>query len=294
GRAADRRRHRPSASPDRPLARARPDPDRSRGQRRRGAADRPGQPPVRARPGADRGQGPGRPAVRGSAAVHARGSTVELRAVVAAGRGRARQRVSPWSPGAGEPGVPGRRRPVLFPAPRVDDHRPMDPAHKALAKKVLLGVGGLTVVGVVAVGIYNAVVDRPPKFAVIVAEDLPADTVGMIAFADPAHTLELLDWVISRKLKAELEDQLGFEPFATAGYAELGFDVEQPIGVALVDMQRELFVFSMGITDADKARETIERYSDKLGAPRWQAREFAGLDGLWQDQPPVALLFRND
>src|SRR5690606_911442 len=96
------------------------------------------------------------------------------------------------------------------------------------------------------------------------------------------------------KLKAELEDQLGFEPFATAGYAELGFDVEQPIGVALVDMQRELFVFSMGITDADKARETIERYSDKLGAPRWQAREFAGLDGLWQDQPPVALLFRND
>ena len=44
GRAARRRRHRPPAAPDRPLARARPDPHRPRRERRRSAAHGPRQP----------------------------------------------------------------------------------------------------------------------------------------------------------------------------------------------------------------------------------------------------------
>jgi hypothetical protein len=153
----------------------------------------------------------------------------------------------------------------------------MNPAHQALARKVLFGVGGLTVVAAVGVGIYNAVVNRPPKFARVVAEDLPADTHAMVAFADPAHSLELIDWAISEQLKAELEKQLGFDPFSTSSYADLGFDVDAPIGAGLLDMERELFVLTMGITDADKARETIHH------------------DGMWHGGlAPVAILFRND
>lgn len=170
----------------------------------------------------------------------------------------------------------------------------MDPTHQALARKVLLGIGGLTVVGAVGVGIYNAVFDRPPKFARVVAEDLPADSIAMVAFTNPAHSLELVDWALSEQVKAELEQELGFDPFSTSSHAELGFDVEAPIGAALVDMEREVFVLTMGITDADKARETIRRYTEKAGIPKWQDREFAGVDGMWQDQPPVAMLFRND
>ena len=45
GRAADRRRHGPAAAPDRPVARARPDPHRPRRLRRRGAAHGARQPP---------------------------------------------------------------------------------------------------------------------------------------------------------------------------------------------------------------------------------------------------------
>jgi hypothetical protein len=170
----------------------------------------------------------------------------------------------------------------------------MDPARQALARKVLFGIGGLTLVGAIGVGIYNAVVNRPPKFARIVAEDLPADSIAMIAFADPAHSLELVDWAISEQVKAELGNELGFDPFSTSSYPELGFDVEAPIGVGLVDIEREVFVVTMGITDADKARETIIRYSEKAGAPKWQDRAFAGVDGMWQAEPPVAILFRDD
>jgi hypothetical protein len=168
----------------------------------------------------------------------------------------------------------------------------MNPAHQALARKVLFGVGGLTVVAAVGVGIYNAVVNRPPKFARVVAEDLPADTHAMVAFADPAHSLELIDWAISEQLKAELEKQLGFDPFSTSSYADLGFDVDAPIGAGLLDMERELFVLTMGITDADKARETIHHYAEKA---EWEDREFAGVDGMWHGGlAPVAILFRND
>jgi hypothetical protein len=170
----------------------------------------------------------------------------------------------------------------------------MDPAHQVLARKVLLGIGGLTAVAAIGVGIYNAVVNRPPKFAQVVAEDLPATSVAMVAFADPAHSLELVDWAISEQVKAELEQELGFDPFSTSSYADLGFDVDAPIGAALVDMQSEVFVLTMGITDADKARETINRYTEQAGRPQWQAREFAGVDGMWQDQPATAMLFRND
>jgi hypothetical protein len=170
----------------------------------------------------------------------------------------------------------------------------MNPAQQALARKLLLGVGGLTAALAIGVGIYNAVSHGPPKFAQIVAEDLPADTVGMVAFADPAHSLELLDWAISEHTKAEVEKELGFDPFSTASYPDLGFDVEAPIGVALLDLEREVFVLTMGITDTDKARETIHRYTEKARGAQWQVREFAGVDGMWQDQPPVALLFRND
>jgi hypothetical protein len=168
----------------------------------------------------------------------------------------------------------------------------MNPAHQALARKVLFGVGGLTVVAAVGVGIYNAVVNRPPKFARVVAEDLPADTHAMVAFADPAHSLELIDWAISEQLKAELEKQLGFDPFSTSSYADLGFDVDAPIGAGLLDMESELFVLTMGITDADKARETIHHYAEKA---EWEDREFAGVDGMWHGGlAPVAILFRND
>lgn len=170
----------------------------------------------------------------------------------------------------------------------------MDPAHQTLARKVLFGIGGLTVVGALVVGTYNAVFNRPPKFAQVVAEDLPADAIAMIAFADPAHSLELIDWALSEQVKAELETQLGFDPFSMSSHAELGFDVEAPIGAALLDMEREVFVLTIGITDADKARETITRYTEKAGLPEWQDREFAGVDGMWQDEPPVAMLFRND
>lgn len=170
----------------------------------------------------------------------------------------------------------------------------MDAAHQALARKVLLGIAGLTVVGAVGAGIYNAVFHRPPKFARIVAEDLPADSIAMIAFADPAHSLELIDWAISEPLKAELTTKLGFDPFETASYADLGFDVAAPIGAAAVDLEHEVFVITMGITDADKARETIQRYSEQAGVPAWQDRTFAGVDGMWQAEPPVAVLFRDD
>jgi hypothetical protein len=170
----------------------------------------------------------------------------------------------------------------------------MDPAHQALARKVLLGVGGLTVVGAVGIGIYNAVVNRPPKFAQVVAQDLPADSIAMVAFADPAHSLELVDLALSEQAKAELEQELSFDPFTASSYSELGFDVEAPIGAALVDMDREVFVLTIGITDADKARETINRYTEKAGAPSWEDRDFAGVDGMWQAQPPVAMLFRDD
>jgi hypothetical protein len=169
----------------------------------------------------------------------------------------------------------------------------MNPAHQALARKVLFGVGGLTVVAAVGVGIYNAVVNRPPEFARVVAEDLPADSDAMVAFADPAHSLELVDWAISEQIKAELEKRLGFNPFSTS--ADLGFDVDAPIGVGLLDMERELFVLTMGITDADKARETIHLYIEKAGLIEWEDREFAGVDGMWRGGlSPIAILFRND
>lgn len=170
----------------------------------------------------------------------------------------------------------------------------MDPAHKALARKVLFGVGGLTLVGAVGAGIYNAVVDRPPKFARVVAKDLPADSVGMVAFADPAHALELVEEAIPAEVRAELEKELGFDPFSPSSYAEQGFDVEAPIGLAMTDIDREVFVFTMGITDADVARETVREYADKTKIGEWQDREFAGIDGLWMAEPPAAMLFRDD
>jgi hypothetical protein len=170
----------------------------------------------------------------------------------------------------------------------------MNPAHQILARKVLLGIGGLTAVLAVGVGIYNAVFQRPPKFAQVVAEDLPADSIGMVAFADPSHSLELIGASLSSETKAKLEQELGFDPFAPSSYAELGFDIEAPLGGGLVDLDREVFVFTMGITDAAKARETIRYYNQKAGEPELRERTFAGVDGLWRDDPPIAVLFRDD
>lgn len=176
----------------------------------------------------------------------------------------------------------------------------MDPDRKALAdrktlaKKLLIGVGGVTVVTAVGFGVWNSIMDRPPKFARVVAEDLPADSVGMVAFNDPAHTLALLDETVSAEIRAELEQELGFDPFKPSSYAELGFDVEAPMGIGVRNVEEPVFMFTLGLTDADKARETVNGWIEKSGEDGWEQRKFEGVDGMWQAELPVALLFRGD
>lgn len=170
----------------------------------------------------------------------------------------------------------------------------MDPDRKALAKKLLIGVSAVTVVAAVGFGVWSSIMDRPPKFARVVAEDLPADCVGMMAFDEPAHMLEVLDDVVPASLRDELDKELGFDPWSASGYAELGFDIEAPMGVGIRGVEKPVFVFSMGLSDADKARATIDGWITKLGVGGWEQRDFAGVEGLWLDSPPAALLFRGD
>jgi hypothetical protein len=170
----------------------------------------------------------------------------------------------------------------------------MDPARKALARKVLLGIGGVTAVAAVGFGVWNSISNRPPKFARVIAEDLPADAAGLVAFADPAHTLALFDEAMPADVRAELEKELGFDPFLVSSYADLGFDLAAPVGVGVVGVERPVFVFTMGLDDASKARETIETQTGKAGVHGWEQRQFAGVDGMWLAEPPVAVLFRDD
>jgi hypothetical protein len=170
----------------------------------------------------------------------------------------------------------------------------MDPERKVLARKLLIGVGGLTAVAAVGLGVWNSISNRPPKFARVVAEDLPAESVGLVAFNDPAHLLELFNEAIPADVRAELEKELDFDPFSASSYAELGFDVSAPIGGGVVGIEQQVFVFTMGLDDASKARETIEDYASKAGVNGWEKREFAGVDGMWLEEPPVAVLFRGD
>ncbi len=170
----------------------------------------------------------------------------------------------------------------------------MNPATQAFGKKLLLGLGGLTLASALGVGLYHAIFDRPPKFARIVAEDLPADSVGLFAFADPAHALGLFDEVVSAQIRGEIDAKLGFDPLRREDWAELGLDLDAPIGAALVELDGQVFAFSLGLSDADKARATLDDASAKLGLPAWEPREFAGRDCLWQDSPPAAVLFRDD
>ena len=170
----------------------------------------------------------------------------------------------------------------------------MDPERKALAKKLLIGVGGVTVVAAIGFGVWSSIMDRPPKFARVVAEDLPADSVGMVAFNDPAHMLEVLDGVVPAQLRDELEKELGFDPWSASGYADLGFDIEAPMGVGIRNIEKPVFILSMGLTDADKARATIDGWNEELGVSGWEPREFADVEGMWLSEPPAALLFRGD
>lgn len=170
----------------------------------------------------------------------------------------------------------------------------MDPQRKALARKVLIGVGGVTLVAAVGAALWNAIADRPPKFARIVAEDFPADAVGMLAVDNPAHALELLDQGLPDELRAELKDELGFDPLAASSWADRGFDLEAPVGIGVTDVDRPVFMISIGLDDASKARESIRESSEELGLGEWEDRQFAGADGLWRDYPPIAVVFRND
>ncbi|HVI03446.1 MAG TPA: hypothetical protein VM869_32355 [Enhygromyxa sp.] len=170
----------------------------------------------------------------------------------------------------------------------------MDPERKALAKKLLIGVGGVTVVTAVGFGVWSSIMDRPPKFARVVAEDLPAESVGMLAFDDPAHMLELFDPAIPAELRAELQTELGFDPWKPDSYVELGFDLAAPMGVGIQNIEKPVFVFTMGLSDADKARATIHDWAEKIGERGWEQREFGGVDGMWLAEPPAAVVFRGD
>lgn len=170
----------------------------------------------------------------------------------------------------------------------------MDPDRKALAKKLLIGVSAVTVVAAVGFGVWSSIVDRPPKFARVVAEDLPADCAGMMAFDHPGHMLELLDGVVPPSLRDGLDEWLGFDPWSVSDYADLGFDIEAPMGVGIRNVEKPVFVLSMGLSDAGKARATIDGWITKLGMNGWEPRSFADVEGLWLDSPPAALLFRGD
>ena len=170
----------------------------------------------------------------------------------------------------------------------------MDDKQKALARKLLLGLGGVMLLALVGFGLWNFFFDRPPQFARQVAEDLPADSLGMVAFADPTRGLEILDNSMSDEIRNELEDEIGFDPFDESSYADMGLDLEAPVGMGVTDIDEPIFVFTMGIDDADKVRETLEGYADELGVNGLSERAFEGVEGLWLDSPPAAILFRGD
>lgn len=157
-------------------------------------------------------------------------------------------------------------------------------------RKRLLIAGGVAVAILVGVGLWHAIFDRPPKFARTVAADFPADAVSMVAVDDPARWFDLFDDV----LPVEIREQLDGDPGQFLR-EDSGLDLEAPMGAALVDVDEPIVVISLGLDDEDEVRAQLETLGEGLGVG-WAAREFGDrdVDGLWLDEPPIAVMFRRD
>ena len=170
----------------------------------------------------------------------------------------------------------------------------MDLERRVRLRKTLIGIAAGTFAVLVGVGIYDTVSNRPPKFARVVAEDLPADVVGMFAIGDPSRGLELIGAAMPDEVRAGLVEQFDADLSDATTWTELGLDLDAPMGFGVRGIDAPVVIVSLGLSDAGKARAKLQQHAETLGLTGLSERDFGGVDGLWLVSPPVAMLFHGD
>jgi hypothetical protein len=174
--------------------------------------------------------------------------------------------------------------------PRSSKQRsPVDRAARSrLIKRVLLGTGIVAVVIGLFAGIHALLEGRNQKFLRELADELPQDTVGVLALSSPREALALLGTEIQPEIREEAKQTLGLDPFDVATFEAWGFDVDAPVGVSLLDGTGMVAV-SAGVKDHDALKASL---SSKAAAVikakedlRWIERSFGDVPGLWLDEP---------
>ncbi|MEM7154246.1 MAG: thioredoxin domain-containing protein [Myxococcota bacterium] len=175
---------------------------------------------------------------------------------------------------------------------------PVEPgARRRLVIRVVLGLVAAGLLGGLIYGIVSLITGRSQAFMQQLARELPEDTVGMLAVSSPRSSLELFGDEVPEPIRTELEEELGMDPFDPESYTSWGFDIDEPMGVALLDGDGGVAV-SVGLKDKDAMRKAISsKAAELLGAEddlRWIERSYAETPGLWLDEPIAVAALLSD
>ncbi len=192
---------------------------------------------------------------------------------------------------------PGRAqgRPITGPAATVARRSP-----RKWLRTAGLAAAVLAVVGIIGGGVWWAVgrfTGGPPALAVVVAKELPEDTLAFVAVASLRSQLEILGDAVPPEMRKQATEGWGFDPFGTAGWEANGLDPDAEIGFALLDVSKPTIAISMGLADAAKLRATLPALVAKIARvpePKFSERTFGSVAGLWLESPvPTAILLRD-
>ncbi|MCB9714493.1 MAG: thioredoxin domain-containing protein [Myxococcales bacterium] len=170
-------------------------------------------------------------------------------------------------------------------------------ARRRLMMRVVLGVVAAGLLGGLIYGIVSLVKGRNQAFVHELAREMPQDTVGILALSSPRDALALFGDEVPAAVREEIDKDLGLDPFSPETYESWGLDLDEPLGVSLLDGEG-LFAVSIGVSDKDALRSALSSKAAKLIDAeedlRWIERSFAETPGLWLDEPaPVAALLHK-
>jgi protein-disulfide isomerase len=166
---------------------------------------------------------------------------------------------------------------------------------KRLMKLAAFGLLGAGALAALSFAVYSFLAGRNAAFVKTLAAEMPQDSIGILAVRSPSAVLELLGTDLPEELVTQTKEELGFDPFDGTSYAEMGVDMDAPIGITMLDRDG-VFALSVGTSDKDKFRDSMRTKVAELAGLdedlRWIERTFEDTQGMWLDEPiPAAALF---
>jgi protein-disulfide isomerase len=205
--------------------------------------------------------------------------------------------------GGAAPGAPPRgpvANAVIKPGERLGRKRRSGApgSGRRILKIVALSTLGAGAVAALVFGIWTLIAGRNVAFFKSLAAEMPQDAIGLVAVRSPEAVLDLFGDDLPPELVEQAKEELGFDPFDAAAYAELGIDMKAPMGITLLDREGVIAV-SIGASDKDKLREAMKKKPAELAGLdedlRWIERSFEDVPGMWLDEPiPAAALFSEE